>query len=152
MAYDSTQAREEMLDDIASATDDIGLALAAVGAAFEVLDDYNAEKLEAELFRPIQLAYGRAQRTHSEFAERHGLPTRTFDSASAGLPSQGVKGFLDGAVNATVRADRTLAQLQDSMRPVEVGDAELRAGLSEVRRLVAPVPHAASELVRGLGR
>ena len=84
------------------------------------------------------MAYGRAQRTHSEFAERHGLPTRTFDSASAGLPSQGVKGFIDAAVNATVRADRTLAQLQDSMRPVEVGDAELRAGLSEVRRLVAP--------------
>ena len=152
MAYDSAQAREELLDDVASAIDDIGLALAAVGAAFEVLDDYNAEKLEEELFRPIQMAYGRAQRTHSEFAERHGLPTRTFDSASAGLPSQGVKGFLDGAVNATVRADRTLAQLQDSMRPVEVGDAELRAGLSEVRRLVAPVPHAASELVRGLGR
>jgi hypothetical protein len=152
MAYDSAQAREELLDDVASAIDDIGLALAAVGAAFEALDDYNAEKLEEELFRPIQMAYGRAQRTHSEFAERHGLPTRTFDSASAGLPSQGVKGFLDGAVNATVRADRTLAQLQDSMRPVEVGDAELRAGLSEVRRLVAPVPHAANELVRGLGR
>jgi hypothetical protein len=152
MAYDSAQAREEMLDDVASAIDDIGLALAAVGAAFEALDDYNAEKLEEELFRPIQMAYGRAQRTHSEFAERHGLPTRTFDSASAGLPSQGVKGFLDGAVNATVRADRTLAQLQDSMRPVEVGDAELRAGLSEIRRLVAPVPHAANELVRGLGR
>ena len=51
-----------------------------------------------------------------------------------------------------MRADRTLAQLQDSMRPVEVGDAELRAGLSEVRRLVAPWPHAANELVRGLGR
>ena len=67
-------------------------------------------------------------------------PTRTFDSGSAGLPSQGVKGFIDGAVNATGRADRTLAQLQDSMRPVEVGDAELRAGLSEVRRLVADVP------------
>jgi hypothetical protein len=152
MAYDSAQAREEMLDDVASAIDDIGLALAAVGAAFEALDDYNAEKLEEELFRPIQMAYGRAQRTHSEFAERHGLPTRTFDSASAGLPSQGVKGFLDGAVNATVRADRTLAQLQDSMRPVEVGDAELRAGLSEIRRLIAPVPRAANELVRGLGR
>jgi hypothetical protein len=152
MAYDSGQARRELLDEVASATDDLGLALAALGAAFEVLDDYNAERLEEELFRPIQAAYGRAQRTHREFAERQGLPTRKFDAASAGLPSQGVKGFLDAAVNATVRADRTLAQLQDSMRPVEVGDAELRAGLSEVRRLVAPVPHAASELVRGLGR
>jgi hypothetical protein len=152
VAYDSGQARQELLDDVASAIDDIGLALAALGAAFERLDDYNADRLEEELFRPIQLAYGRAQRTHSEFAERHGLPTRTFDAASAGLPSQGVKGFLDAAVNATVRADRTLAQLQDSMRPVEVGDAELRAGLSEVRRLIGDAPRRANELVRGLGR
>jgi hypothetical protein len=152
MAYDSAQARQELLDEVAAATDDLGLALAAVGAAFEQLDDYNADKLEQDLFRPIQMAYGRAQRTHNAFAERHGLPTRTFESASAGLPSQGVKGFLDGAVTATGEADRTLAQLQDSMRPVDVGDAELRAGLSEVRRLIGDVPRRASELVRGLGR
>jgi hypothetical protein len=152
MAYDTAQARQELLDDVAAAADDIGVALAAVGAAFEQLDDYNADKLEQDLFRPIQMAYGRAQRTHNEFAERHGLPTRTFAAASAGLPSQGVKGFLDAAVNATVRADRTLAQLQDSMRPVEVGDAELRAGLSEVRRLIGDAPRRANELVRGLGR
>ena len=152
MAYDTAEARQELLDDVAEATDDIGVALAAVGAAFEQLDDYNADKLEQELFRPIQMAYGRAQRTHSEFAERYGLPSRTFDSASAGLPSLGVKGFLDATVNAVGEADRTLAQLQDSMRPVEVGDAELRAGLSEVRRLIGDVPRRASELVRGLGR
>jgi hypothetical protein len=152
MAYDTAEARQELLDDVAEATDDIGVALAAVGAAFEQLDDYNADKLEQELFRPIQMAYGRAQRTHREFAERYGLPSRTFDSASAGLPSQGVKGFLDAAVNAVGEADRTIAQLQDSMRPVEVGDAELRAGLSEVRRLIGDVPRRASELVRGLGR
>jgi hypothetical protein len=152
MAYDTAEARQELLDDVAEATDDIGVALAAVGAAFEQLDDYNADKLEQELFRPIQMAYGRAQRTHSEFAERYGLPSRTFDSASAGLPSQGVKGFLDAAVNAVGEADRTIAQLQDSMRPVDVGDAELRAGLSEVRRLIGDVPRRASELVRGLGR
>ena len=47
-------------------------------------------------------------------------------------PVPGVKGFIDGAVAAVTRADARLAQLQDSMRPVEVGDAELRAGLSEV--------------------
>ena len=152
MAYNTAEARQEMLDDVAAAADDIGLALAAVGAAFEQLDDYNADKLEQELFRPLQLAYGRAQRTHSEFAERYGLPTRAFESASAGLPSQGVKGFLDSAVRAAGEADRTIGELQDSMRPVEVGDAELRAGLSEVRRLIGDVPRRATELVRGLGR
>ena len=65
MAYNTAEARQELLDDVAEATDDIGVALAAVGAAFEQLDDYNADKLEQELFRPIQMAYGRAQRTHS---------------------------------------------------------------------------------------
>ena len=152
MAYNTAEARQELLDDVAAATDDVGVALAAVGAAFEQLDDYNADKLEQELFRPLQLAYGRAQRTHSEFAERYGLPTRAFESASAGLPSQGVKGFLDSAVRAAGEADRTIGELQDSMRPVEVGDAELRAGLSEVRRLIGDVPRRATELVRGLGR
>jgi hypothetical protein len=63
-----------------------------------------------------------------------------------------VKGFIDGAVSAVGRADARISQLQDSMRPVEVGDADLRAGLSEVRRLIADVPRRASELVRGLGR
>ena len=152
MAYDSAQARAEMLDEVGDATDDLGVALAALGEAFEALDDYTAERLEEELFRPVQLAYGRGRRTHSEFAGRHGLPNRSFVPAPTGHPSQGVKGFIDGAVTAVGRADARLSQLQDSMRPVEVGDAELRAGLSEVRRLIADVPRRASELVRGLGR
>ena len=38
------------------------------------------------------------------------------------------------------------------MAPVEVGDAELRAGLSEVRALLARVPLAVRELQRTLGR
>ena len=45
-----------------------------------------------------------------------------------------------------------LADLQDSMRPVEVGDAELRAGLAEVRALLAPLPDRAREILRTLGR
>jgi hypothetical protein len=152
MAYDSTQARMELLEDVGDATDDLAEALAALGEAFEALDDYTAERLEDELFRPVQMAYGRARRTHSEFAGRYGLPNRSFAPAPPGHPSQGVKGFIDGAVSAVGRADARISQLQDSMRPVEVGDAELRAGLSEVRRQIADVPRRASELVRGLGR
>jgi hypothetical protein len=38
------------------------------------------------------------------------------------------------------------------MRPVEVGDAQLRAGLSEVRRLIGDVPGRAGQFVRVLGR
>jgi hypothetical protein len=152
MAYSAAEARRQLLDDVAQAIDRIGVALAALGDAFELLDDYNAEKLEEELFRPVQLAYGRAKRTHAEFAARHDLPGRGFDSAPAGLPSSGVKAFVDAAVAAVGEADTIIATLQDSMRPVEVGDAELRAGLSEVRRLIGDVPSRASRFLRVLGR
>ncbi len=152
MAYDSTEARQELLETVGEATDEIAVALAALGAAYEQLDDHSAEKLEEELFRPIQRAYGRAKRTHAGFAERHGLPSRSFEPASAGLPSTGVKGFLDRAVEAVGEADGALAELQDSMMPVEVGDAELRAGLAEVRELVGDLRGRARQFARTVGR
>ena len=101
---------------------------------------------------PVQAAYGRAQRTHAEFAERHGLPGRDFLPASAGAPSMGVKALLDSAVEAAAGADGALSALQDSMLPVEVGDAELRAGLEAVRMLLGDLRGRARELVRTLGR
>jgi hypothetical protein len=152
MPYASDTARQELLDAIAQATDEIGRALAALGAAYEQLDEYSADKLEEELFRPVQAAYGRARRTHAGFADRHGLPGRAFEPPAAGAPSRGVKGFLDTAVEAVESADRVLAELQDSMRPVEVGDPELRAGLAQVRELVGSVRARARELIRTWGR
>jgi hypothetical protein len=152
VAYDTAEARQQLLDDVAQATDEISVALTALGEAYEHLDDFNADRLEEELFRPVQAAYGRAKRTHAEFAQRHGLPVRTFQPASPTLPSAGVKGFVGAAVDAVREADTTLATLQDSMRPVEVGDAELRAGLSEVRRTIGDVPGRATQFVRVLGR
>ena len=152
MAYVDREARQDLLDAVADATDELGGALAALGAAYEQLDEQSGDRLEEALFRPVQLAYGRARRTHAGFAERYGLPGRTFEPASAGLPSQGVRGFLDNAVEAIAMADGGLADLQDSMRPVEVGDAELRAGLTEVRSTLAPLPGRAAALMRVLGR
>ena len=38
------------------------------------------------------------------------------------------------------------------MAPIEVGDAELRDGLREVRELLAPLRGRAREFVRTLGR
>jgi hypothetical protein len=108
MTYVSQEARQQLLDTVAEATDEIGVAIAALGAAYEQLDDDTADTLEEELFRPVQAAYGRARRTHSGFAERHGLPTRTFEPASAGLPSQGVRGFLDRAMEAVSYTHQTL--------------------------------------------
>ena len=152
VAYSTAEARQELLDDVAAATDDLGVALAALGEAYEHLDDTSGDRLEEALFRPVQVAYGRAKRTHAEFAQRVGIPGRTFVQPEPGHPSQGVKGFIDTAVSATTRADDRLGELQDSLRPVDVGDAELRAGLSEVRRLIDGVPARARDLTRVIGR
>jgi hypothetical protein len=152
MAYVTREAREQLLGTVAEATDEIGVALAALGAAYEQLDEQSGDRLEAELFRPVQVAYGRARRTHSGFAERHGLPARTFEPATAGLPSQGVRGFVEHAVEALEEADAIVTELQDSMRPVEVGDPELRAGLAEVRELISEPPERARRFLSLLGR
>ena len=152
MAYVTREAREHLLETVGEAIDEIGVALAALGAAYEQLDEQTADRLEAELFRPVQAAYGRARRTYAAFAERHGLTARRFEPALPGHPSQGVRGFLDRAVAAVDEADMLLIELQDSMRPVEVGDTELRAGLSEVRELVGNLRPRSRELVRTLGR
>jgi hypothetical protein len=152
MAYTAAQARQQLLDTVAEATDEIAIALVSLGEAYERLDEHTADKLERELFLPIQRAYGRAQQTHAGFAGRHDLPSGVFEPASPGAPSQGVKDLLDSAVEAVGRADSALATLQDSMLPVEVGDADLRAGLQDVRRLLGDLRGRARELVRTLGR
>ena len=152
MAYGTQEGRQDVLDRLAEAADQLGVALAALGGAFELLDDRNAERLEEELFRPVQSAYGRAKRTHGGFAARHGLPARSFPAASPGPPSQGARGHLDRALDAVRGADETLAELQDSMLPVEVGDPELRAGLVDVREHVAALQGRGRELIRTLGR
>jgi hypothetical protein len=152
MAYTEAQARGRLLDSIAEAIDELAIALASLGEAYELLDERSADGLEQELFRPVQLAYGRMQRTYTEFAGRHDLATRTFQPAPAGAPSKGVKGFLESAVEAVGRADGGLSTLQDSMLPIEVGDPQLRAGLEEVRTLLGDLRARARELLRTLGR
>ena len=132
------------------------MSLAALGAAYELLDERAADQLEAELFRPVQVAYGRAQRTHAGFAERFGLPGRKFEPSTAGRVSQGAKSLLDTAVEAIGEAEHLLVEIQDSMMPVEVGDASCapaspRSASSSARCRRAPTSSSASsaaELLR----
>ena len=152
MPYTSAEARQELLDSLGAATEEIGFALAALGAAYEQLDEQNADRLEEVLFGPVQVAFGRAKSTYAGFAQRHGTPSRTFEAASPGLPSTGAKGFIDAAVGAVADADRTLAELQDSGRPAEVGDVDLRAALRDIRGLLGNVRKNALALERTLGR
>jgi hypothetical protein len=152
VSYIAGEARQELLDTLGEAIDEIAVALAAIGEAYEQLGTVPADRLEEELFRPVQAAYGRAKQTHAGFADRHGLPGRTFIPATPGLPSTGIRGFVDSAVESAGEADAVVADLQDSMMPVEVGDPELRAGLAEVRELLGDVPARAREFLRTLGR
>ncbi len=152
MTYSAAEARQTLIDEVAEAADDIALALAYLGEAYELLDEFAADRLEAELFRPAQLAYGRAQSAYADFAARHGLAARAFERPSPRLTTGGARGTIDSAVDALASADAGLADLQDSMLPVEVGDPPLRAALAEVRTLVSALPARAHEIERTLGR
>ena len=145
-------ARQQLLDAIGEAVEDIAYALASVGEAYDRLDETTGDRLEAMLFRPLQNAYGRAQKTYSEFAARHELPARRFEPGHAAVASHGAQGPIEDAVTAVREADDRLSELQDSMLPIEFGDPELRAGLSEVRTVLGDVPKLAREFVRTLGR
>jgi len=152
VAYTNAQARQQLLDTLAAAADEIGVALAQLGEAYEQLDESSAERLEDELFRPVQTAYGRAQRVHAEFAARHGLPRHTFAPAHPHVPAHDAMGIINSAVTAVEQADSTLATLQDSMLPVEVGDPPLRSGLEQVRMLLGEIRGRAREITRTVGR
>jgi hypothetical protein len=152
MAYTTSEARQELLDTVAQAANELGFASACLAEAYEQLDESSGERLERECFRPVQVAYGRAKRTHTEFAGRHGLQAAAFEQQPTGLASQGPAVFIARAVEAVGAADRALAGLQDSMLPVEAGDGELRAGLRAVREPLARLPGKAREFLRGLGR
>ncbi|HEY1690318.1 MAG TPA: hypothetical protein VGF95_15800 [Solirubrobacteraceae bacterium] len=149
MPYTAAEARGQLLESLAAATAELSHALAALGDAHELLDERLAERLEDELFRPIQRAYGQARRAYADFAGEAGEEPA---QAPPGAPSHGAKAFVEAAVEAASRADATLAELQDSMLPIEVGDAQLRARLANVRELIASVRHNARELLRVLGR
>ena len=88
MTYTTMEARQELLDSIAAAADELGLAIAA-RRGLQQLDEQSADRLEDDCFRPVQMAYGRAKRTHTEFAGRHGLQASAFEQQPTGLPSQG---------------------------------------------------------------
>jgi hypothetical protein len=152
MAYTTAEAQRRLLDSLALAEQEIGAALASLGEAHDQLDEQAAERLEQSMFRPVQRAYALGRRTSVEFAGRIGLPASEPTTQVRGAPSHGAKGFIVEAIEAVERADAALAELQDSMLPVEVGDASLRAGLSSVRELLGKLGPAAREMLRTLGR
>jgi hypothetical protein len=152
VSYTTAEGRQQLLDAIGQAVDQLARAVASLSEAYEMLDEQTADELETRLFKPVQGAYGRARRAYAGFTQRHGLPARAFAPAVRGAPAHGVRGFIDEAAADVAAADGELAELQDSLLPVEVGDAELRADLAAVRMQLADVGRQARELTRTLGR
>ena len=152
MSFTTREARDRIIGDLEAAEEELGQAVASLGEAFELLPEASGDRLETELFRPAQKAYARIKRTRTSFAERVSQDTDEPARQVAGHPSQGAKGFLEEAVRAASQADLILSELQDSMMPVEGGDAELRASIAEIRELVAPVGMASRGFLSTLGR
>jgi hypothetical protein len=152
MAITAEEARAKILDDLGGAIGQVAQAVGSLGEAFELLPEGAAERLEDTLFRPVQRAYATGKRTHAGFAARNGVPTGAFELPSPGAASQGAAAMVEQAAAAAADADRRIAELQDSMLPVESGDGELRSGLADVRDLLAGIPAAAREFQRTLGR
>jgi hypothetical protein len=152
MAFTAAEGSQHLLDAVGEAIGELEYALACLGEAYEILDEYSGDRLEQQLFRPVQMALGRAKRTHAGFAERRGLTSVAVPARPPGAPSTGARVLVERAVAAADAADGSLATLQGSMLPVEVGDRELRAGLAEVRELMSGLRARARELIRTLGR
>ncbi len=146
------EVREELLDAISQSIEALGVALAALGVAYELLDDNNADRLEDELFGPVQKAYGRAKRTHADFAARHRLSSAAFEQPGPPSGSRDIRRFLDRAAEGVDEAEAILVELQDSGRLIDYGDPELRAGVAGVRELLGNVQASARQFQRTLGR
>ena len=93
----------------------------------------------------------RAARIRASRASRSSK-ARTLGSEAAAHAAAQPRELVEDAADASAEADERLSELQDSMRPVEVGDAELRAGLAEVREALGAVQDRADAFLRTLGR
>jgi hypothetical protein len=152
MSFTNAEGRRRLLDDVIDATGDLARSIACLTEAYEALDEQTADRLEEQMFRPVQAAYGRARRTHTEFAGRYRLPDGARAEVTPGVAAHDPRAYIERAVQAVEAADQRIAELQDSMLPVDVGDTEVRAGLSETRALLADVPARGRQLLRTLGR
>jgi hypothetical protein len=151
VSYTTDSGRRQIIDDSVVGANYLGDALAALGEAYELLDDHAAGQMEESVFKPTQAAYGQLKRSLTEFATRYGLPQPVFQPSIVPAPTD-PHTTLDRVADLVQSADEAVSELQDTLLPVEVGDAELRAGLSRARTLITRVPASAEDLIRILGR
>ncbi len=151
MSYTTDSGRRQILDDASSAVTPLQGAIEALTELYEQLDEPTADRLEETVFKPLQAGYGQLRRTLTEFATRYGMRPPVFNSPNVALPND-PRTVLEHVADAAEEADEILAELQDTLLPVEVGDTELRAGLSGARTQISRVPAQCGDLIRIFGR
>jgi hypothetical protein len=151
VSYTTESGRQQIIDDAAAAVYSLASAVAAIGELYDQLDEPTADRMELVVFKPLQGGYGLLRRTLTEFADRYGLATPQFDEPPVTTPSS-AHTALERVSEWVEEADGLVSELQDSLLPVEVGDQQLRAGLSGARTQLATVPAACGDLLRRLGR
>lgn len=152
MSYDATAARSDLIAALGRVDAHLAAAVDALGVAYDTLDEQTAGRLESELFGPIVKASGRVRRTAQEFAARFALTVPERPSPAPVSSRRPVRELITRSADSVAHADAELAAVQDSGQAIEVGDADLRAGLSATRVLLATVPQSARSLLGTLGR
>ena len=131
VSYIAGEARQEMLDTLGDAIDEIAAALCGsrrgVRSSSARFPPTGSRRSCSARSRPRT---GVRSRPTPASPSGRGCPAGRSLPRLQGLPSTGIRGFVDSAVESVAEADAELAELQDSMMPVEVGDPELRAGLA----------------------
>ena len=96
VAYTTAEARQQLLDALARATDEIGIALASLGEAYELLDEHTAEELEVRaLLAPFRWPMAERSGPTPSSPTATGCRAALFEPAAPGAPSRGVKGLLE---------------------------------------------------------
>ena len=127
------------------------MRVAALGEAYEQLDEQSGDRMEAVLFRPLQTAYGQLKRTHAEFAARSGLPGRDFPAPAQGAPE-------DPRARSSAPPTRSRPPMTH-LRSCRTRCCRSRSATRSCApacparaRTIAPLPAACDDFVRTLGR
>ena len=146
MAFTTREAHEQIVAELGWAVGQIALASETLSDAYERLDVTTADRLEDELYRPLQRSFGRAKRTLVQFAGKVGIEPSEGEPDETNLGRLTVKQTIERAVALAADGGQRIAELQDSDMAIAAGDAELRAGLAETRRLLGELSSRAPGL------
>src|SRR5215469_14164003 len=100
MSYTNQEGRERIVRDLASASEQIELALSYLTDAYELVDEGLADRIEEELFSPVQASFGRARRTLGEFTRRYQLRDSATPPAASGARPHGARELVQSAADA----------------------------------------------------